>query len=64
MLDRDTLRCLECEALLMQQPVTHVATIPDLGQILIDMWPDGRVTTAFRINRWETWGPPVVADRH
>lgn len=61
--DRDTLRCLDCEALLMNQPLTHVAEIPGIGQVLIDMWPDGKVTVATRSASWETWGAPVTADR-
>lgn len=61
--DRDTLRCLDCEALLMDRPLTHVAEIPGIGQVMVDMWPDGKVTVATRSYSWDTWGPPAQAIR-
>jgi hypothetical protein len=59
--DRDTSRCLDCEALLMTGPRSYWATI-DGEQLLIDFWPDGEVTVAVR-SPWETWGPPITAER-
>lgn len=61
--DRDTNRCLDCEALLMHSPQTYVARVQGVGQVLVDMWPDGKVTVATRSASWETWGAPVTADR-
>lgn len=66
--DRDTNRCLDCEALLLAEPQSYVA---DLGsnalldgqQALILTWPDGKVTVALRPDRWATWGPAVQAFR-
>jgi hypothetical protein len=62
--DRDTSRCLDCEALLMDGPQSYWAVIDGYGQqLLIDLWPDGKVTVATRSASWETWGPPAQAIR-
>ncbi len=29
------------------------------GQFLMEEWPDGRRTIAWRAAAWETWTPPV-----
>ena len=45
-------------------PQSHVAVVdmPDYtGEVLVDLWPDGRVTLAFRRYKWNTWSPPVRA---
>lgn len=60
---RDTLRCLDCEALLMSDRITHVAKLPGLGQVLITTLSDGTVHVAWRMFSDETWTPATVAER-
>lgn len=45
-------------------PQSHVAVVnmhEYVGQVLVDVWPDGRVTLAFRRYNGDTWSPPVQA---
>lgn len=32
---------------------------PTTGQFLVEKWPDGKHTVAWRAASWETWSPAV-----
>lgn len=40
---------------------TYVATLGDGAQIMVEVYPDGRVSVAERGDKWATWGPPTTA---
>lgn len=41
---------------------TYVATADDGSQTLVEVYPDGRVTLAYRANYWDRWSPPVATE--
>lgn len=42
----------------MTAPFTHTFDYPNGSQVLVEVWPDGATTLAFREDQWATWGPP------
>jgi|GEM_PF-4198233 len=41
---------------------THVATLDDGSQILIDIFPEGTVSVATRPDKWATWSRRTDAE--